>query len=316
MKRFVFWFVTALIGVCFFVHHLRSGPPPEQRLVYRSADGTLQTLHLGRHDKVAIRSTPGQPDLIRVEGRHGRRLDLIADDVRPSRNRRDGDDPASDFDFDDARVSVEGLPVQVVPGTRTTEAKIEPPQPVLPRAPKAPRPLKRPRKPPMPPLPPGGPINHAADVSTITGRLSATELRAVEDAAQQLRQKLAEQLGSNVPTGWKIPDHLIAEMLRPGSITLRAVPRDYGTMYEATIKIDHWSRKQVRVVHAYRQEEVRKRLLILGGVLAFVLVCLAVLSGYIKVDEATKGYYTSKLRIAAAAGVGAAGVLLYEWLKS
>ena len=50
----------------------------------------------------------------------------------------------------------------------------------------------------------------------------------------------------------------------------------------------------------------------LGGALAFVLICLAAVSGYIRADEATKGYYTNRLRMLAAAGVGAAGVVIYR----
>ena len=45
----------------------------------------------------------------------------------------------------------------------------------------------------------------------------------------------------------------------------------------------------------------------LGGGLAVALAGLAVLTGYIRTDEATKGYYTNRLRLAAAAGLGAAG---------
>ena len=50
----------------------------------------------------------------------------------------------------------------------------------------------------------------------------------------------------------------------------------------------------------------------LGGALAFVLICLGAVSGYIRADEATKGYYTNRLRMLAAAGVGAAGVVIYQ----
>jgi hypothetical protein len=42
------------------------------------------------------------------------------------------------------------------------------------------------------------------------------------------------------------------------------------------------------------------------------LMCLASVSGYIRADEATKGYYTNRLRMLAAAGVGAGGVLIYQ----
>ena len=48
-------------------------------------------------------------------------------------------------------------------------------------------------------------------------------------------------------------------------------------------------------------------------ILAFVLVCLAVVSGYIKADEATKGYYTTRLRAVAVAALGAGAALLYQW---
>ncbi len=43
-----------------------------------------------------------------------------------------------------------------------------------------------------------------------------------------------------------------------------------------------------------------------------MLACLAAVSGYIRADEATKGYYTNWLRLASATGVGAAGVLIYQ----
>jgi hypothetical protein len=59
------------------------------------------------------------------------------------------------------------------------------------------------------------------------------------------------------------------------------------------------------LVEAYDRELVRHRLATLGGTLAFVLICLAAISGYIRADEATKGYYTNRLRMLAAAGVGA-----------
>ena len=59
---------------------------------------------------------------------------------------------------------------------------------------------------------------------------------------------------------------------------------------------------------------VARRLVTLGGSLGFVLVCLAAVAGYIRADEATKGYYTYWLRAVAAAGVGASGVVIYQLL--
>jgi hypothetical protein len=72
--------------------------------------------------------------------------------------------------------------------------------------------------------------------------------------------------------------------------------------------------RRAEIVEAYNHEQTLKRLWVLGGGLAFVLACLATVSGYIRADEATKGYYTNRLRVASAAGLGAAGVLVYQWL--
>jgi len=68
------------------------------------------------------------------------------------------------------------------------------------------------------------------------------------------------------------------------------------------------------LVQVFHREQVRQRLTALGGILGFVLICLAAISGYIRTDEATKGYYTNRLRMLTAAGVGAAGVLIYQVL--
>ncbi len=64
----------------------------------------------------------------------------------------------------------------------------------------------------------------------------------------------------------------------------------------------------------YRQDLATQRMQRLGGGLALALAALAVLSTYIKADEATKGYYTNRLRLVAAAGLGVAGVVAYRLL--
>ena len=79
-----------------------------------------------------------------------------------------------------------------------------------------------------------------------------------------------------------------------------------------TLTADFSPRRRAELVEAYNRELVQHRLVTLGGTLAFVLICLAAISGYIRADEATKGYYTNRLRMLAAAGVGAAGVIIYK----
>ncbi len=106
-----------------------------------------------------------------------------------------------------------------------------------------------------------------------------------------------------MPPGWHAPDPLLDRMIR--EVNVAPIVRDYGTVYEATLKAQLSPRDRDDVIRAYRQQEVRKRMVFLGVILALVLIALAVISGYIKADEATKGYYTARLRAVAVAVVGA-----------
>ncbi len=80
----------------------------------------------------------------------------------------------------------------------------------------------------------------------------------------------------------------------------------------AELEFDASPQRRTQLVEAYNHELVQRRLVNLGGTLAFILSCLAVVSGYIRTDEKTKGYYTNRLRMLAAAGFGAAGVIIYR----
>jgi len=207
---------------------------------------------------------------------------------------------------EDAREEAEGLPVPIIPGTRVSEAK-----PVLPeaagsgpRTPHAPLPLRGVRF-----------AGALSSVRSISGRLSATVERARDDARLQLEHEVTEWLTPEVPTSWKPPRHLINRMIRKTDV--HPIVKDYGTVYtvyEATLETDFSSHSRAAIIAAHEREVVVRRLATLGGSLGFVLACLAALAGYIRADEATRGYYTNWLRAVAAAGVGASGVVIYQLL--
>jgi hypothetical protein len=90
------------------------------------------------------------------------------------------------------------------------------------------------------------------------------------------------------------------------------VVRDYGTLYVAELEFDASPQRRAALVAAYNHELVQRRLITLGGTLAFILSCLAVVCGYIRTDEVTKGYYTNRLRLLAAAGVAGAAAIIYH----
>jgi hypothetical protein len=162
-------------------------------------------------------------------------------------------------------------------------------------------------------LPAPPPIKDSAhDRRTVVGRLSADPTRAQTDVRLQLKREVADWLVPDVPRSWSVPDRLIEPMIRDTKI--KAYEKDYGTVYEASQTVELFSHRREQIVAAYHREVVTHRLTILGGALGFVLACLALLAGYIQADEATQGYYTNRLRLLAAAGVGVAGILIYQML--
>jgi len=196
-----------------------------------------------------------------------------------------------------AREAAEGLPVPIVPGTRVTEAEARPPA-IAPAA--------------------QGPVIAVVPAAStqssrwaVNGRLSATKERAVADARRQLRDDVASWLEPEVPRSWAPPVRVLDAMIL-GEPQLKPVEKPYGEVFEATLTIDASSERRTDLIEVYNRQLVERRLATLGAMLVFILICLAAVSGYIRADEATKGYYTNRLRMLAAAGVGASGVIIYH----
>ena len=193
-----------------------------------------------------------------------------------------------------ASEEAEGLPVPIVPGTRVTEAEARPPTP----ADLGNRCRYR-------------PCRLSPRDRTVTGRLSATRERAVADARRQLRDEVANWLDPEVPHSWTPPARMLDAMV-VGEPRIKSIEKDYGELFEATLTVDTSPQRRTALIEVYNRQLVERRLATLGATLAFILICLAAISGYIRADEATKGYYTNRLRMLAAAGVGASGVIIYH----
>jgi hypothetical protein len=155
----------------------------------------------------------------------------------------------------------------------------------------------------------------------LKGGLAITRERAERDAHQQLEQVVRDWLAlDGVPQDWTIPGPLLERLIRAGHIEpvirddLGPELDDYKVLYEAAYQVDFSPARKAEILAAYDQDLVRVRLGWLAGIGIFLLSCLAALAAYIRADEATKGYYTNRLRLVAAAGVGAAGVAVYHLL--
>jgi hypothetical protein len=156
----------------------------------------------------------------------------------------------------------------------------------------------------------------------VLGRLSASPDRARQDLREAVDREVTFWIAADVPTYWKVPAPAIDAMVQGRYV--QEVTKDLTpdtpevdglyTLYRAGQKLDFSTARRAEIVGMYRHELATARMQRLGGGLALALIGLAVLSGYIKADEATKGYYTNRLRLAAAAGLGAAGVAVYRFL--
>ena len=271
MKRFIFWFVALAVVVVVlrkYDHRLHyPGPPPPPRPVSRAKVVVHKVVSPGME---TAQGKPGRGQVVYVIESDDKKIVTIDDQ---------GVHVASSADEFD-REMADGIPVPVVRGTRTTEARIEPPAP--PRPPAPPKAKKVPRHRPKPPV-----VQEVVEPKVVAGRLSATEARARADARLQLENTFPGWLEPDVPRGWHVPKRLVDNMIR--EVTIVPVERDYGTVYQATMLVDASPSARRAIVEAYRHEQVVKRLVVLGGGLAFALISLGALSGYIRADEATKG---------------------------
>jgi hypothetical protein len=237
---------------------------------------------------------------------------------------------------DELRETVEDIPVPIVSGTRVDQAVPNPPAlPQLPARPLAEAPVAPPAL-PAPPAPPGfpglvkkhGPAKvhrvpqpppppaaspQPRETRDVTGLVSATEQRAREEARKELDRQVTDWLESQgVPRSWRPSSGQVDGMIVESK--MEPVVKDYGTLYVAHLRVDVSPERRTGFVQAYQRQLVHRRLVLLGGGLAFLLTCLGALSGYIRADEATKGYYTNRLRLLAAAGVGAVGATIYHMI--
>ena len=155
----------------------------------------------------------------------------------------------------------------------------------------------------------------------VRGRLSATKERALADARLALDRAVTEWLVPDVPRTWKAPKSMVDGLIRRTHVEPIArgdlgVPelKEFRVVYLAGHAVDLSTGRRNQIIDAYHRDIVAKRLGLLGGGLGLVLITLSGLAGYIRADEATRGYYTNRLRLLSAAGVGAASVALYRWV--
>ncbi len=176
----------------------------------------------------------------------------------------------------------------------------------------------------------------AAGTRVLLGRLMATEDRASASLRKTLNHEVTDWLAADVPVTWNPPERLLDRMVLGTHI--QTVTRSFGakppegvapqpesgaeilpgfedqwTLYRAGQKLDFSETRRAEFLESYHRDVASARMRRSGSVIAVVLALLAATSLYVRADEATKGYYTNRLRGLAAVGLGVAGVAAYRY---
>lgn len=117
---------------------------------------------------------------------------------------------------------------------------------------------------------------------------------------------------------WQVPPWLVADHMLREPIYLEEVDWDFGEtlapMHVAYVYLDLSPEKRELLLGRWRGELMQRRVNQIGGGLGFVLVCLVTLVTYLRLDDATRGYYSRWLATGAAAVVAGSAAALYTWI--
>jgi hypothetical protein len=147
---------------------------------------------------------------------------------------------------------------------------------------------------------------------TVHGGYQASSSRAMQDALGRAQAELVEQLRSqSPPVEWTPPTDFVSKLVKSSDekkfddiIDSSALKEKVGPMYQFTLNVEVTPDAQREILKNDRAFRGGQRMLVLGKVLAGLVVALAAVAGFIRLDEWTKGYLTNGLRI------GAIGLIL------
>ena len=136
----------------------------------------------------------------------------------------------------------------------------------------------------------------------------AAEQIALEGARAKvenyLRVNYEERFGWQAPEAILLPEHLQQRWGPVVQLSGPAKPTELKggeQAFKATAKVQITPQYQAEVNRLVREHQVLGRHLIAARVLAALVIVLVVAGGYLRLEEATRGYYTTLLRLSAAA---------------
>ncbi len=115
-----------------------------------------------------------------------------------------------------------------------------------------------------------------------------------------------------LPGDWTVPVSLI-DKYGVNALFGEELDKDFGNgikgkMYRAHLRLDLSSKLRQALHQSWHDQLVKQRLTALGAGLGMVTVMLAASAGYFRLNEMTQGQYGGRLKLAALALIGAAGL--------
>ena len=158
-----------------------------------------------------------------------------------------------------------------------------------------------------------------------TDVIKTTPWATVEDARTEALEMaavraldFAAESAPKLKSSWRVPTWLVADQMLREPIFVEEVDWDFGAtlapMHRAYAYLDLSPDKRDLLLGAWRQELMHRRMNQIGGGLGFVVLCLLTLVTYLRLDDATRGYYSRWLGTGAVAVVAGSAAALYTWI--
>jgi hypothetical protein len=145
----------------------------------------------------------------------------------------------------------------------------------------------------------------------------AARAQVLEKAAVRALDFAAEP-APKLKQHWQVPPWFVSDHMLREPIYVEEVDWDFGEtlapMYVAHAYLDLSPEKRELLLGKWRDELTKRRVNQIGGGLGFVLVCLVTLVTFLRLDDATRGYYSRLLATGAVAVVAGSAAALYTWI--
>jgi hypothetical protein len=138
-----------------------------------------------------------------------------------------------------------------------------------------------------------------------------SEKDATNYALDKLASETADYLFEHGLTDWRPDANDIRSILKPNVVRDQKNFEDLGTLEHVTVTAELTPPALRKFQKEARQQRASGRMMGLGKGLGMLVVLLAALGGYFRLEEATKGYYTTWLRLTTLGFISAAATTLW-----